>query len=41
MNDQWMNDNLLVYIERDVFGGIDNKTIIQYFQKMKTRRGKL
>ena len=34
MRDQWMNDCLVVYIERDVAGSIDNKTIMQRFQNM-------
>ena len=41
MGDQWMNDHLLVYIEKDIFDTIDNETIIQHFQNMKTRGGQL
>ncbi|CAL8161455.1 unnamed protein product [Prunus armeniaca] len=41
MGDQWLNDSLIVYIERDVFACIDNETIMQCFQNMKTRRGQL
>ena len=41
MGDQWMNDNLVVYIEKDISDGIDNETIMQHFQKMKSRRGQL
>ncbi|KAL7244742.1 hypothetical protein ACSBR2_000162 [Camellia fascicularis] len=41
MGDEWMNDSLVVYIERDIFYGIDNDTIMERFQKMKTRRGQL
>ena len=37
MGDQWMNDCLIVYIEKDVVCNIDNETIIQRFQNMKTR----
>ena len=33
-----MNDYLVAYIERDVDYNIDNETIIQRFQNMKTRR---
>ena len=39
MGDQWMNESLIVYIEKDVFDTIDNKTIMQYFQHMETRKG--
>ena len=41
MRDQWMNDCLIVYIERDVTCSIDNETIIQRFQNIKTRRRQL
>ena len=41
MGDQWMNDCLVVYIEKDVVCSIDNKTIMQRFQNMKTRRRQL
>ena len=38
MGDQSMNDCLIVYIERDVICRIDNETIMQRFQNMKTCR---
>ncbi|GMP69217.1 hypothetical protein CsSME_00028558 [Camellia sinensis var. sinensis] len=41
MGDELMNDSLVVYIERDIFDGIDNNTIMERFQKMKTRWGQL
>ena len=41
MGDQWMNDCLVVYIEKDVACSIDNETIMQRFQNMKTRRKQL
>ncbi|XP_050289230.1 uncharacterized protein LOC126727556 [Quercus robur] len=41
MGDQWMNDCLIVYIEKDVACSIDNETIMQRFQNMKTRRKQL
>ena len=41
MGDQWMNDCLVVYIEKDVVCNIDNETIMQRFQNMKTRRRQL
>ena len=31
MGDKWMNDQLLVYIEKDIFYSIDNDTIMQHF----------
>jgi hypothetical protein len=41
MSDQWMNDSLIVYIEKDIFHSIDNEVIMQRFQNMKTRRNQL
>ena len=37
MGDQWLNDNLIVYIEKDVFVYIDNEIVIRCFKNMKTR----
>ena len=31
--DQWMNDNLLIYIKKDILNEIDNKLIVKHFQK--------
>ena len=41
MGDRWMNDCLIVYIEKDVICRIDNETIMQRFQTIKTRRRQL
>ena len=41
MGDQWMNDCLIVYIEKDVACSIDKEIIMQRFQNMKTRRRQL
>ncbi|ESR50625.1 hypothetical protein CICLE_v10033313mg [Citrus x clementina] len=41
MGDEWMNNNLIVYIEKDVFNSIDNEFIAQRFQNMKSRREQL
>ena len=41
MGDQWMNGCLIVYIEKDVACSIDNKTIVQRFQNIKTCRRQL
>ncbi|KAL5583619.1 hypothetical protein UlMin_016061 [Ulmus minor] len=38
LRDQWLNDCLTVYLEKDVFNAIDHEPIIQRFQNMKTRR---
>ena len=38
MGDQWMNDYLVVYIEKNVTCSIDKETIMQRFQNMKCRR---
>jgi hypothetical protein len=41
MGDQWMNDCLVMYIEKDIFKTINNEKIMQRFQGMKTRREQL
>uniref|UniRef100_A0A2N9H6F6 TTF-type domain-containing protein n=1 Tax=Fagus sylvatica TaxID=28930 RepID=A0A2N9H6F6_FAGSY len=41
ISDQWMNDSLIVYIEKDIFHSIDNEVIMQRFQNMKTHRNQL
>ncbi|XP_042466271.1 zinc finger MYM-type protein 1-like [Zingiber officinale] len=41
MGDEWMNDSLVVYIEKDIFSTIENEQILQRFQKMKSRRMQL
>ncbi|XP_042460249.1 zinc finger MYM-type protein 1-like [Zingiber officinale] len=38
MGDEWMNDSLVVYIEKDIFATIENEQILQHFQQMNTRR---
>ncbi|XP_042387331.1 zinc finger MYM-type protein 1-like [Zingiber officinale] len=41
MSDDWMNDSLIVYVEKDIFLTVDNEAIIQKFQNMKTRKEQL
>ncbi|KAJ0978475.1 hypothetical protein J5N97_013949 [Dioscorea zingiberensis] len=41
IGDQWLNDSLVVYIEKDIYDNIDNEVIMRRFQNMKTRRGNL
>ncbi|XP_057763641.1 uncharacterized protein LOC130984957 isoform X1 [Salvia miltiorrhiza] len=41
MKDEWMNDSLVVYIEKEIFSTIDNEKILQRFQSMSTRRNQL
>nr|XP_027090422.1 zinc finger MYM-type protein 1-like [Coffea arabica] len=41
MGDEWMNDCLVIYIEKDIFATIENEQILQRFQRMKTRRMQL
>jgi hypothetical protein len=35
MSDQWMDENLIVYIRKDISRSINNKFIMQQFQNMK------
>jgi hAT family C-terminal dimerisation region len=41
MGDKWMNDCLITFIEKKIFNTVDNERIMQRFQNMKPRRGKL
>ena len=41
MDDHWMNDTLITYIENDVFDSVSDMVIMQRFQNMKPRRGQL
>lgn len=41
MGDEWMNDCLVVYIEKDIFMAIDDEVILQRFQNMENRRCQL
>ncbi|XP_022871640.1 zinc finger MYM-type protein 1-like [Olea europaea var. sylvestris] len=38
MGDELLNDNLVVYMERDLFMKLENETILQRFQNMRPRR---
>ena len=41
IGDQWMNDCLVTYIEKNIFKTIEYEKIMQLFQNMKNRRGQL
>ncbi|PKU83089.1 hypothetical protein MA16_Dca007760 [Dendrobium catenatum] len=41
IGDQWMNDTLLAYIEKEILDCIENDVIVNLFQNMKSRRYKL
>jgi hypothetical protein len=41
MRDKWMNDSLVIYIEKYIFNKIDNEIIMKQFQNIKTRREQL
>ena len=41
MRDEWMNNNLIVYVEKYIFNNVDNKSIAQRFQNMKSHREQL
>lgn len=31
MEDKWMNDSLVIHIQREIFANIDNEVILQHF----------
>ena len=41
IGDDWLNDCMVTYIEKDVLDSIDNEKIIQRYHNMKPRRGKV
>ncbi|XP_042401162.1 uncharacterized protein LOC121991211 [Zingiber officinale] len=41
IGDEWINDSLVVYMEKDVFNTVDNEPILQRFQNMESRRMQL
>ena len=41
MGDEWLNDSLVVYIEKEIFDSIDNELILNRFQNMHSRRNQL
>ena len=41
IGDQWMNDCLVTYIDKDIFKIIECEEIMQRFQNMKNLRGQL
>ena len=38
MADEWMNDNMVCYIEREIFAAIHDERILQRFQNIKTQK---
>ncbi|XP_062089428.1 uncharacterized protein LOC133795961 [Humulus lupulus] len=41
IGDQWLNDKLIIYIEKEIYDCIDNEVIMRHFQNIKTRCGNL
>lgn len=41
MGDDWLNENLVVYVEKDIFKKLENEAILQRFQNMRPRRMQL
>ena len=41
MGDEWLNDTLVVYIEKEIFDSIDNELILNRFQNMDNRINQL
>lgn len=38
MGDEWLNDSMVVYIEKAIFSSVDDEAILQRYQNMQTRR---
>ena len=41
MGDEWLNDSLVVYIEKEIFDSIDKELILNCFQNMDSRINQL
>ena len=41
IGDQWMNDSLILYVQKEMFDKIENETIMQHFQSIKPHREQL
>ena len=41
MEDTWMNDCLVTYIEKNIFREVQNEKIVNRYQNMKTRHEQL
>ena len=41
IGDDWLNDCLVTYIEKNIFKSVDNEKILQCFQHMKSHREQL
>lgn len=41
MSNEWLNNSLVVYIEREIFATILNEPILDWFQRTNTRRNQL
>ena len=41
MKNDWLNDCLVAYIEKDVFESVSDQVVMNNFQAMKNRRGLL
>jgi len=38
MNDEWMNNSMICYIERDLFASVEDDKILKRFQGFKNRK---
>jgi hypothetical protein len=41
IEDDWMNDLMVCYTEKEIFKSLDDETITRRFQRLKTRRMQL
>ena len=41
IGDEWLNDMMVCYDERDIFARIEDKKIIEHFHGLRDRRGHL
>jgi hypothetical protein len=41
IEDDWLNDLMVCYTEKEIFKSVDDELIIRRFQRLKTRRMQL
>lgn len=41
VNNEWLNDMMICYIERELFKSVDDKDVIRTFIAMMTQKGHL
>ena len=41
ISDDWLNDLMVCFVEREIFANVDDKDIMKHFHALRNRRGHL